>query len=83
MTKPQPIQPDLPKPETQVPSPAWWADVLLGVKLLFFSTALAVAIKTLGPSLALPATTPVVLFLILFPSVGMGLIFLARQRLSR
>jgi hypothetical protein len=82
MTKPQPVQSDRPESETQAPS-SWVADLILGGKLLFFSTALAVAIKALGPSLALPATTPVVLFLILFPSVGMGLIFLARQRLSR
>jgi hypothetical protein len=58
-------------------------DLWLGVKLLVASTALAVGIKTLGPSLALPTTTPVVLFLVLFPSLGMGLIFLARQRFSR
>jgi hypothetical protein len=58
-------------------------DLWLGIKLLLASTALAVAIKAIGPRLGLPATPAVVMVLVLFPSLGMGLIFLARLRLKK
>lgn len=59
------------------------ADLWLGVKLLLASIALALAIKFVGPRLGLPATPAVVLCMVLFPSLGMGLIFLARLRLTK
>jgi hypothetical protein len=73
--------PELTPPEN-LPHPLS-ADLWLGVKLLLASTALAVAIKAVGPWLGLPATPAVVMFLVWFPSLGMGLIFLARLRLKK
>jgi hypothetical protein len=56
-------------------SHTWLPELWLGLKLFLLSTGLAVGIRTLGPLLPLPATTPVVLALILLPTVLMSGVF--------
>lgn len=47
-------------------------DVELILKILALSAMLAIGIKSLGPLLSLPATTPVALTIVLFPTLAMG-----------
>ncbi|HEY9825732.1 MAG TPA: hypothetical protein V6D19_09815 [Stenomitos sp.] len=42
-------------------------------KLLMLSTLVSVAIKTLGPRLPIPATSPVALILVLLPTLIMAI----------
>lgn len=43
-------------------------------KLLVVSAILSIGIKEIGPQLAIPATQPIVLTLVLLPTVVMGLV---------
>lgn len=43
-------------------------------KLLVVSALVSIGIKEIGPQLAIPATQPIVLTLVLLPTVVMGLV---------
>jgi hypothetical protein len=52
-------------------------------KLIAISAIVALGIKEIGPQLAIPATQPIVLALVLLPTVLMGLILGLQYRLER
>ncbi len=52
-------------------------------KLLVVSAILSVGIKAMGPQLAIPATQPIILTLVLLPTMLMGLVLGLQYRFKR